>query len=55
MERDGEHYLPLTQKNNFSSDEEQKAQDESIAGSVDLAENESRFWGYACVASGMLV
>ena len=28
--------------------------DESLAGSVDMGEGESRRWGYACVVSGML-
>ena len=27
---------------------------DSVAGSVELNEGESRVWGYACVASGML-
>ena len=55
MDKEDKHYLPPTYVNNFSGDEEQKALDESVAGSVDMAENESRLWGYACVASGMLV
>ncbi len=35
-------------------EEERRDEDDSVKGSVDLGENESKAWGYACVASGML-
>ena len=48
------HYMPTLEEHVIEDQKQNPNLEESVAGSVDLAEGESRVRGYACVVSGML-
>jgi hypothetical protein len=48
------HYMPTLDEQVIEDQQQNPNLEESVAGSVDLGEGESRLRGYACVASGML-
>ena len=48
------HHMPTLEEQVIEDQQQNPNIEESVAGSVDLGEGESRVRGYACVVSGML-